>query len=138
MGNVFLEENCSNKKSEKDCLDNFIPSDWDILKEKEARGEEENKFEITPLQPRNNDEEQARKASSCSDQSEENKKTCLILEFSLPSSSYATMALRELLVEDLGTGRSSSDNQVEDKESQDKEGLEEESSEPASKMAKLE
>jgi len=58
--------------SDDDNLDTFIPSDLDRL----------NKSEVLP--------------SALSDSLTKDKK-CIVLEFSLPSSSYATMALREVL-----------------------------------------
>jgi len=61
---------------EQDNLDTFIPSDYDLMVQKE-KPSAALPFPIeTPL---------------------EKDKTCVIVQFSLPSSSYATMALRQIL-----------------------------------------
>jgi hypothetical protein len=95
--------------SDTDCLDTFIPSDWDILQKQEKPPKEE----------------------ECAEGKEKDKK-CLIIEFSLPSSSYATMALRELIFgENENKGEQDTKRKI---NKDDTQKLDEE--EPSSKMFK--
>lgn len=71
--------------SDSDNLDSYIKSDWEELNE---------------ASPSNGESARAKTDdSSTTTDSSTSKKTCLVLAFSLPSSSYATMALREIIME---------------------------------------
>jgi tRNA(Glu) U13 pseudouridine synthase TruD len=79
------------KEKDAASLDNLIQSDWDKLQQNSNNEQAEDAT--------NGKEEEAKVSSEGDASEDEVMKDCLLVEFSLPPSSYATMVLREFLVD---------------------------------------